>query len=110
MGKTFESTIFDRLLAAVEGKNITCNKQFRFRARHSTTDKVFTLVEYVTEDFSFKESTGSVFPDMSKAFNKICQAVKYQRLNRIRPRPSNVIVPKRQTISCEARRHKVHGA
>lgn len=71
MGKICEQTILDRLNFAVEEKNVLPNEQFGFRARHSTVHQVLRIVEFATEGFNVKESTGAVFLDVSKAFDKV---------------------------------------
>lgn len=71
MGKIAERVILTRLQEEVEELNLVPNEQFGFRPRHSTTQQVLRLVEHVTGNFNMHKSTGAIFLDVSKAFDKV---------------------------------------
>lgn len=71
LGKTAEGIILTRLKAEVEEKNVLPAEQFGFRERHATVHQALRIVEQVSEGFNRRESTGAVFLDVSKAFDRV---------------------------------------
>lgn len=71
MGKVCELVILQRLSNSVEANNTIPDEQFGFRQHHSTDHQVLRVVEYATEGFNRKQSTGAIFLDVSKAFDKV---------------------------------------
>lgn len=71
LGKIAEGVILKRLRTEVENLGATADEQFGFRARHSTTQQILRVVEFAAEGFNKKQSTGVIFLDVSKAFDKV---------------------------------------
>lgn len=71
LGKIAEGVVLKRLEKVVEDKNIIPPEQFGFRPNHSATQQVLRLVEFTTEGFNDKKSTGVILLDVSKAFDKV---------------------------------------
>lgn len=71
LGKVIEAVILTKIKNECDKLDIIPNFQFGFRPNHSTEHQVHRLVEYITEGFSEGESTGAIFLDISKAFDKI---------------------------------------
>ena len=71
MAKLLEKVILTRLQDEVDTLNLIPNEQHGFRAHHSTTHQLLRVVEQITEGFNINHSTGAVFLDVSKAFDKV---------------------------------------
>lgn len=46
-------------------------EQFGFREKHSTTDQLRRVVEFLSKNYNSKIPTGAIFLDISKAFDKV---------------------------------------
>lgn len=71
MGKIAEGIVLQRLRTEVEERNAIPDEQFGFREQHSAVHQVLRVVEHVSKGFNWKRSTGAVFLDVSKAFDKV---------------------------------------
>lgn len=71
IGKIVERLIHTRLSEYVNLNNILPDEQFGFRPKHSTTDQLLRVVEYAQTGFEWKQVTGAVFLDISKAFDTV---------------------------------------
>jgi hypothetical protein len=71
LGKIAEKIILCRLQKFACVNNIVSNEQFGFRGRHSTVHQLVRVTEYITEQFNKNRSTGAVFLDIEKAFDRV---------------------------------------
>jgi len=70
LGKVAEKVILGRLKEHEIRIKVIPDEQFGFREAHSTTDQVLRVVENISTGFEWNRYTGSVFLDVSKAFDK----------------------------------------
>lgn len=71
MSKVFEKIVLKRINEHIHAHNILRPEQFGFRTKHSTTLQLLRVVEYATRGFNDNQSTGSVFLDIEKAFDRV---------------------------------------
>lgn len=71
LSKITERIILTRLQKELEENNTIIDEQFGFRKLHSTELQITRLTEYITEGYTRRQSTGAVFLDISKAFDKV---------------------------------------
>lgn len=70
LGKVAEKAILWRLKEYESQLHVIPDEQFGFRESHSTTDQVLRVVENIATGFEWNRYTGTVFLDVSKAFDK----------------------------------------
>lgn len=70
MEKLAEKVLLIRFQEQVEKLNLFPYEQFAFRPCHTTSHQVFRPIEQVTCNFNQNESTGTIFIDALKAFDK----------------------------------------
>ncbi|GFX36948.1 RNA-directed DNA polymerase from mobile element jockey [Trichonephila clavipes] len=71
LGKVAEKIILNRLYHHVEENNILIPEQHGFRPDLSTTHQLLRVVETIKSGFKNKKSTGAVFLDIQKAFDRV---------------------------------------
>ena len=71
VSKIVEKIIHTRLSEFVSKYNLLPDEQFGFRPKHSTTDQLLRVVEFANTSFEWKQVTGAVFLDISKAFDTV---------------------------------------
>lgn len=71
MGKIAEGVILKRLKTDIDNTHAIQDEQFGFRSSHSTVHQILRVVENITEGFNKRQSTGAIFLDVSKAFDKV---------------------------------------
>ncbi|GFW68457.1 probable RNA-directed DNA polymerase from transposon X-element [Trichonephila clavipes] len=71
LGKVAEKIILKRLYHHVEENNILIPEQHGFRPDLSTTHQLLRVVETIKSGFKNKKSTGAVFLDIQKAFDRV---------------------------------------
>ncbi|CAH2108991.1 unnamed protein product [Euphydryas editha] len=74
LGKVYERIILIRLKQAMERmKPPLINEQFGFRTNHSSVHQVHRITEHILRGFAISRSrtTGAVFFDIAKAFDKV---------------------------------------
>ncbi|GFU60525.1 probable RNA-directed DNA polymerase from transposon X-element [Trichonephila clavipes] len=71
LGKVAEKIILKRLYHHVEENNILIPEQRGFRPDLSTTHQLLRVVETIKSGFKNKKSTGAVFLDIQKAFDRV---------------------------------------
>lgn len=72
LSKAFERTLLQRLQTAVNESHAISDEQYRFRAKHGTMHQLTRLVEFTTDGFNRNQSTGAIFLDVRKAFDRVC--------------------------------------
>lgn len=71
LGKVTEAVILKRLKETTEQLGVIPNEQFGFRPRHSTEQQVLRVVEIAASGLEHKDTTGIIFLDVAKAFDKV---------------------------------------
>lgn len=71
LSKILEKVILKRLVTQTKKLHIPRHEQFGFRNQHSTTQQLLRLVENVTKGFNGGATTGTVFLDIEKAFDRV---------------------------------------
>lgn len=71
LGKLLEKVILDRMTDFCETKKIIIDQQFGFRANHSCPQQVMRIIDVASSRFNEDETTGVVFLDIAKAFDRV---------------------------------------
>ena len=71
LGKIAEVIIKNRLLNFLEEYKIIIPHQFGFMKQLSTTHQLLRVTEYIAEGFTNRQSTGAIFLDVAKAFDRV---------------------------------------
>ena len=66
-----ERIMYSGLYSFLTENNILFNKQFRFRAGHSTEHVLLELVDQVSNTFDEKNDLLGIYVDLSKAFDTV---------------------------------------
>jgi len=69
--KLFEKCILNLMLDHELDHKILIDQQFGFRSKHSTTQQLMRIVEFITIRFNENKSTGMVLLDIEKAFDSV---------------------------------------
>jgi hypothetical protein len=69
--KVFEKLILPRLQKFAEERRVIPHHQFGFRSQHSTIHQLHRVVDRIASGLESKKYTGSVFLDVSSAFDKV---------------------------------------
>ncbi|UYV69337.1 hypothetical protein LAZ67_6003267 [Cordylochernes scorpioides] len=70
-GKIFERVILKRLQTYIDTRNVLIPQQFGFRANHSTTHQLITVIDFIQTRKSLNEAVGVVLLDLKKAFDMV---------------------------------------
>ncbi|UYV66797.1 hypothetical protein LAZ67_4002878, partial [Cordylochernes scorpioides] len=70
-GKIFERIILKRLQTYIDTRNVLIPQQFGFRANHSTTHQLITVIDFIQTRKSLNEAVGVVLLDLKKAFDMV---------------------------------------
>ncbi|GFW79517.1 probable RNA-directed DNA polymerase from transposon X-element [Trichonephila clavipes] len=71
IGKLTESIILHRLKNFINENNLLNPNQYGFTNKLSTLHPLLRLTEHISEGFQKKKSTGAVFLDIQKAFDRV---------------------------------------
>ncbi|GBM16645.1 RNA-directed DNA polymerase from mobile element jockey [Araneus ventricosus] len=71
LSKVFESVLLRRLNQFLDDNNIIISEQFGFRKKLSTNHQLVRVTELIHDGFEKSETTGALFLDIAKAFDKI---------------------------------------
>ena len=72
--------MYNRLYSYLTENNISFNKQFGFRADHSTEHALLELVDQICNTFNEKNYFLGIFNDLSKAFDSMDHKTLIQKL------------------------------
>ena len=78
--KILERITYNRLYSYLTENNILFNKQFGFRAGHSTENALLELVDQISNTFNDKNYLLGIFIDLSKAFDTVDHKMVMQKL------------------------------
>jgi Reverse transcriptase (RNA-dependent DNA polymerase) len=66
-----EATILSRIKAHAADNNIFIDEQFGFRQNHCTTQQLLRVTSIISDGFNKNRSTGIVYLDVAKAFDRV---------------------------------------
>lgn len=69
--KLFERLFLNRLLPILEENNVIPSHQFGFRKRHSTTQQLHRVTDFIAAGLENKHYTGGVLLDIASAFDRV---------------------------------------
>ncbi|GBM35555.1 putative RNA-directed DNA polymerase from transposon X-element, partial [Araneus ventricosus] len=84
LSKVFESVLLRRLNQFLDDNNIIISEQFGFRKKLSTNHQLVRVTELIHDGFEKSETTGALFLDIAKAFDKIWHDGLLLKLMRLR--------------------------
>lgn len=68
IGKIAEKTLYSKIIDMVNTNQIPPKEQFRFRTRHSTTQQLMRITNFIKENLNNSRPTKAIFLDVAKAF------------------------------------------
>ena len=80
LSKIFERIIYNKMIAYIDKNNIMSETQFGFRKKMSTETALMKFMDYVHSGLSAKHYVGTVFMDLSKAFDVMNHEILKQKL------------------------------
>ena len=81
LSKVLEKLVFTRTCKFLETHELLYNLQFEFRAKHSTTHALLTMINKIASGIDKYEHTVRVFLDFSKAFDTINPDILFYKLS-----------------------------
>lgn len=80
LSKIFERIIYDKMIGFIDKNKIMSETQFGFRKKMSTETALMKFMDYVHCGLSSKHYVGTVFMDLSKAFDVMNHEILKQKL------------------------------
>ena len=81
LSKIFERIIYDKMIIFINKNKILSDTQFGFRKNMSTETALMKFMDYIHSGLSSKHYVGTVFMDLSKAFNVMNHEILKQKLD-----------------------------
>ena len=78
--KLLEKLDFNRISCFIEKHNILYNKQFSFRAKHSTLHAILSITDQIQTAVENGYYLCGIFLDLSKAFDTVNHFILFQKL------------------------------
>ena len=80
LSKIFERIIYDKMLIFIDKNQIFSESQFGFRKKMSTETAIMKFMDYVHSGLYSKHYVGSIFMDLSKAFDVMNHGILKHKL------------------------------
>ncbi len=80
ISKIFERIIYDKMITFIDKNKIFSDTQFGFRRKMSTETALLKFMDYVHNGLASKHYIGTVFMDLSKAFDVMNHDILRQKL------------------------------
>ena len=81
LSKIFERIIYDKMIIFINKNKILSDTQFGFRKNMSTETALMKFMDYIHSGLSSKHYVGTVFMDLSKAFDVMNHEILKQKLD-----------------------------
>ena len=78
--KIFEKTIYKRMYAYLEKKNLIYHNQYGFRSNYSTNHALTNLTEYIKSSLDDNKYVCGIFVDLEKAFDTVNHDILIKKL------------------------------
>lgn len=110
MGKIYERVLVSRLRDYIFSNNLLIDEQFGFRASHSCVEQVHRLTEHILDGLNRPKpmSTGALFFDVAKAFDKVWHNGLIYKLYQLKV-PDSLVHILRDFLSNRTFRYRVEG-
>ena len=89
--KILERIMYNRLYAYLAENNILFNKQFGFRAGHSTEHALLELIDQISDSFNDKLYFLGIFIDLWKAFHTVDHKILLKKLQHYGIKGKNLV-------------------
>ena len=75
--------MYNRIVNYLKNKSILYEKQFGFRAKHSTNHAILSIVDNIQRAIENKELSCGVFLDFSKAFDTVNHSILIKKTGKL---------------------------
>ena len=75
--------MYNRIVNYLKNKSILYEKQFGFRAKHSTNHAILSIVDNIQRAIENKEFSCGVFLDFSKAFDTVNHSILIKKTGKL---------------------------
>ena len=79
--KIFEKIIYSRMYQFLESNKLIYNRQFGFRANHSTNHALISMTESIKSFLDNGDFVAGIFIDLEKAFDTVNHQILCRKLN-----------------------------
>ena len=81
--KLLEKLMYNRIVNYFKNRSILYEKQFGFRAKHSTNHAILSIVDNIQRAIENKEFSCGVFLDFSKAFDTVNHSILIKKTGKL---------------------------